>query len=376
MPKDVFGIICAGSESEQLRTLISRRDVASLPIGGRYRIIDFLLSNMVNSNISNIGILTKKNCQSIMDHVGAGKEWDLDRKNGGLFILPPFDTSEGYVKPEGMLDELKNAERFIDKEPQPYCLICKASVVYNNTYDKMFEQHLETGADITIMYNIESPSADKSEPTGEQFVLRMDDTGRVTDIQYSPIENEECCRSMECLLIHKELLKYLMDNAYSYNKHNQLVDVIKDNLSNLKVYGYKHEGYSARITSVANYFKASMDMLKPKVLQDLFYTGNNVYTKTKDEPPTHYGEHASVENSMIASGCSIEGTVENSIIFRGVHVGKDVKIKDSVIMQNSQIYDNSVLDKVILDKNAVIRPNSQLIGTVAYPVVIPKGGIV
>lgn len=181
---------------------------------------------------------------------------------------------------------------------------------------------------------------------------------------------------MECLLIHKELLKYLMDNAYSYNKHNQLVDVIKDNLSNLKVYGYKHEGYSARITSVANYFKASMDMLKPKVLQDLFYTGNNVYTKTKDEPPTHYGEHASVENSMIASGCTIEGTVENSIIFRGVHVGKDVKIKDSVIMQNSQIYDNSVLDKVILDKNAVIRPNSQLIGTVAYPVVIPKGGIV
>ena len=376
MPKDIAGIICAGGEEEELRTLVSKRNIASLPIGGRYRMVDFLLSNMVNSNISSIGILARKNCRSILDHVGAGKEWDLDRKNGGLFVLPPAEHNETINNPVGMLDELKNAQSFIEKRRQSYVLLCNADVLYNNIYDDMYNQHIETGADITIMYDV-SPFKNKpSVMEVDRFVLHMDDNSRITDIQYTTSEKAPVCQSMGCIIMPKQLLLHFLESEYSFNKHNTFVDTIKKNLNELKVYGYKHEGYSARITNVSNYFSTSMDMLKPEVLQDLFYTGNNVYTKTKDESPALYGDDAVVENSMIASGCLIEGTVENSIVFRGVHIAKGVKIKDSVIMQNSVINENAVLDKVILDKNVTVSANSNLVGTATYPVVIPKGGIV
>ena len=210
----------------------------------------------------------------------------------------------------------------------------------------------------------------------DAFYMNMDEDGRITELLYNPVERGKANRSMECILMHKSVLQSLIETAYAHASHNLMVEVLKENLSKMKVYGYKHEGYAARINSVADYFEASMDMLKPEVLKALFYTGNNVFTKTKDEPPTSYGEDAVVENSLIASGCSIEGVVENSIIFRGVHIAKGVVVRNSIVMQKSQIYDKCELDKVILDKNVVVRPGSKLMGSESYPVVIPKGGIV
>ncbi len=372
MRKEVFGIIYAGEENMNLRELVNKRSVGALPVGGRYRVIDFVLSNMVNSGIRNIGVIPRRNYHSLMDHLGSGKEWDLNRKSDGLFILPPYDTDENQGSYRGMIDTLKGASSYLRRAQQKYCLLSGAHTVYNDTYQEMFERHLDTGADITMMYSVEDSDivgADRY----QDVRFTTDEDGRVVDMKIHGAAGAYEKMSMGIYLIKKDLLQYLVEDAASRGKFNLATDVIMNNLGSLKVYGYEHKGYVGRLRSVASYYKLNMDFLRPEVQKDLFYSGNNVYTKIKDEAPTKYGTKASVKNSLIGSGCEIEGTVENSILFRSVKVAKGTVIKDSIIMQSSDIYSNATLSNVILDKKVTVRPNSILAGSREYPVIIPKG---
>lgn len=375
MKRDVFGLIYAGEENLRLGELINKRNVSALPIAGRYRVIDFILSNMVNSSMRNIGIITKRNYQSLMDHLDAGKEWDLSRKQDGLFILPPYDTVENNAVHEGMVDSLVGASAYIRRAPQEYCLYSTSSLVYNTSYNEMFEQHMKKGADITIMYCERSKGSSRCVSNFSNLAMELDDKGRVRNAHYCTNRDEPGLIGMECMLMKKDLLKYLLENAVARNKHDMVQDVILENINRLHVYGYEYTGYVSKIDCVAGYYKTNMDILMPEVQDDLFYRDNSIYTKTKDEAPAKYGDNAQVKNSLIASGCVIEGNVENSVLFRGVYVAPGVTVKNCVVMQDTQVYENANLNKVILDKNVSIRPGSVLAGNELYPLVIPKGAI-
>lgn len=371
MQKDVFGLIYAGEENMNLRELVNERSVSALPIGGRYRVIDFVLSNMVNTGIRNIGVIPKLKYQSLMDHLGSGKEWDLSRKTDGLFILPPFDTVENGGMHKGTVDIVRGASSYIRRASQKYCLLCGSYTLYTGVYDKMFEQHMDTGADITILYNVEQePSSDIK---FKDLRLATDENGRVTDIQFKSANCAYNKVGMDMYLIKKDLLMYLLDDAASHGKYDLVQDVIIGNLDKLKVYGYEHKGYVGRLTSVASYYKINMDFLKPEVQKELFYTGYPVYTKVKDHAPTKYEADCKVKNSIIGSGCVIEGEVENCVIFRDIHVAKGTSLKNCIVMQDTEIMENASLEHVILDKKVTVKPNTRLIGNPAYPVIIPKG---
>lgn len=369
MRKDVFGIIYAGEENLNLRELVNLRSVGALPVGARYRVVDFMLSNLVNSGIRNIGVIPKKNYHSLMDHLGSGKEWDLNRKNEGLLIIPPYDTYENTGSYHGLTDTLKGADSYIRRATQKHCLLTGSSNIHKDTYRKMYDFHMESGSDITLLYNKVDESVKSSNV--EDVRTKLDDNGRITDMSVSNTAYDKM--GMGVYLIRKDLLQYLVADAAVRGKYNLTTDILMHKLNSLKVYGYEHEGYVGRINSVASYYKINMDFLNPEVQKDLFHTGSSIYTKIKDEVPTKYGYDALVKNSLLGSGCTIEGVVENSILFRGVHVAKGVVIKNSIIMQGSEVYADSKLNNVILDKRVTVRPNSILAGSREYPVIIPKG---
>ena len=375
MLNDAFGLIYAGEQNMKLIELVSKRAIGALPIGGRYRAIDFQLSNMVNSGIRNVGVVAEKNYHSLMDHLGSGKEWDLNRKNDGLFILPPFDTAESRGSFRGLCDAVKNSMSYIHRAKQQYCLLTGSYTIYNMTYNDLIDFHIEKNADVTILYNEEKgiPSdADRF----KDLRLYFNEDGLVTDMEFNSMMPNSSCVGMDAYLLRKDLLEYLVEDALSRGKYSFVSDVLMPNVNRLKIYGYKHEGYVGRLTSVASYFKLNMDMINIDVQRELFHTGHPIYTKIKDAVPAKYDNSANVKNSIVANGCVIEGHVENCVLFRSVYIGKGSTVKDSVIMQDSEIYQNCWIENGILDKQVHVRSGRRLIGNENYPVIIKKGAVV
>ncbi|WP_066646921.1 glucose-1-phosphate adenylyltransferase subunit GlgD [Christensenella timonensis] len=375
MLRDTFGLIYAGEQNINLRELVYLRTVGALPVGGRYRAIDFILSNMVNSGIRNVGVIAQRSYHSLMDHLGSGKEWDLSRKNDGLFILPPFSSAENMGSYRGVVDAIKGVMSYISRSKQQYCVFSGSFTIYNMAFDDMVHYHLDTGADITMLYNEEEAEDFKGERYND-VRLHLSDDGRVVDLEINAALSDSKKVGMDTYVIRKDLLEYLVEDCMSRGKYNFVSDLLMNNLNRIKIMGYKHDGYVGRLHSVASYYKLNMDFLDTRIQKNLFYGDNQIYTKIKDEVPAKYAKTSNVKNSLVANGCIIEGEVENSILFRGVYVGKGTKIKNSIIMQNSEIYNNSDLEYVILDKSVNIRQGRRLIGDEVFPVIIRKGAIV
>ncbi len=373
MIKDVFGLIYAGEENYNLRELVLARSVAALPVGGRYRVIDFPLSNMVNSGIRNVGIITQKNYQSLMDHVGSGKEWDLSRKTDGLFMLPPFDNAENTGIYRGISDAIRSNMSYIKRASQPYCLLVGSSTVHTATYNHMLKSHLEKKADITILYNVDN-GGEGREPYRD-LRLFTDEDGWVTEMDYNFKYSSSDKVGMEVYLIHKSLLEYVIDRSIAHGHFDFVGDALMKNVKNLRILGIEHKGYVGRLDSVNAYYDMNLDMLRPEVQKDLFYTGRPVYTKIKDEAPVKYGQDAVVKNSLLANGCVIKGEVEDCVLFRGVRVGKGAKLKGCIIMQECDIDANCSLEYIIADKNCHIREGRRLVGDPNYPSIIRKGSV-
>ena len=372
MIKDVFGLIYAGEENPNLRELVLARSVAALPVGGRYRVIDFALSNMVNSGIRNVGIITQKNYQSLMDHVGSGKEWDLSRKTDGLFMLPPFDNAENTGIYRGLIDAIRGNMPYIKRARQPYCLLIGSCNVHTAAYNHMLKMHLEKKADITMLYTVDSG---EHRDYYRDLRLFTDEEGWVTEMDYNFKYSSSNKVSMDVYLIHKSLLEYIIDRSIAHGHYDFVGDALMKNVRNLRILALEHKGYVGRLDSVNAYYRMNRDMLRPEVQKDLFYTGWPVYTKIKDEAPVKYGRDALVKNSLLANGCVINGEVKDCMLFRGVRIAKGAKLKGCVIMQECEIDANCTLEYVIADKNCHIREGRRLVGDSNYPIILRKGTV-
>ncbi|NLI22667.1 MAG: glucose-1-phosphate adenylyltransferase subunit GlgD [Clostridiales bacterium] len=368
--KNVMGIIYTGEKDSFLRELTLARAIAAMPVAGRYRVIDFLVSGLVNSGVKNVGVIMQKNYHSLMDHLGSGKEWDLHGKNDGLYILPPFLTRENVGVYNGSLDALHSNFGYLRRSRQEYVLLCNSTIVFNANFEEMFEAHNRSGVDVTIMYT-RNPDMRRPE-YGTYFEIGAD--GLITDVEIDPTRPRYENTCMEVFLLRKDLLMDLVDRGAAHGYHDMQRDVfqrlIRD--AGMRVGGYEYKDVCYRMDSVQSYFKFNLDVIDPKIRHALFREDNPVYTKVRDELPARYLENAKVVHSIVADGCIVDGTVENCVLFRGVKIASGAKVKNCVIMQDSQIEEGVQLENCILDKQAIIKRDGRLIGPNAYPIVISK----
>ncbi len=370
--ENAFGLIYTGDANMQLRELTFSRSVAAVPFGGRYRTIDFMLSDMVNSGITNVGIIAQRNYHSLMDHLESGKEWDLHRKRDGLFILPPFVTHDNTGVYKGTVDAIRSCTGYIKRSSQRYVVLTGSHTIYNSAYTDMIEQHIATGADITIMYNVETPDYDSQ--NYDDLRLEIDDeTGRIKDLALNPEKPKSFNCSCDAFVMEKGLLEYLVDDAAAHAEFDFMRDVLVKNAGKLKMYGWRFDGYVARLNSINAFYKHNMALLEKGVSKQLFSHEHPIYTKIKDEVPARYVGEGFAKNSMLADGCVIEGTVENSVLFRGVHVAPGAVVRNSIVMQGAVIGSESSLDYMILDKGVIIGPGRRLSGHATYPMILRKG---
>ncbi len=366
---NIMGIIFSNLHEDLVSELTEVRIMGAVPFGGKYRLIDFPLSNMVNSGINKVGVITKSNYQSIMDHIGTGKAWDLSRKQGGLFMLPPFTNTNDY---SGRMTTLNAIRPFLENSTEEYVVISDCDTICNIDYQDVCSKHLANGADITLVYKRDVIPAKLHDPA----VLSFDSKGKVIDVLIDSNVTGSCSFYMNMMFIKRELLIELVDKCISKNTLNFKRDIIQGEYKNLNVYGYEFKGFSPIITSMSNYFNANMSLMDEEVRKDLFNSSRPIYTKVRDDMPTKYGLGSSVKNSLIANGCTIEGEVENCILFKGVHIGKGTKVSNCVIMQDTKIGADSSLSYVIVDKDVVIKNERTLMGFLSYPVYISKGSVV
>lgn len=368
--KDAMGIIYTVENGLDLKDLTQKRSIAAIPFGGRYRVIDFTLSNMVNSGIRNVGIITQNNYSSLMDHLGTGKEWDLNRKRNGLFILPPYisDSSPGWYR--GSVDALHSIMSYVRRSSQKYVVLCGSYMICNIDFNKAFEFHMDRGADITVIYKEEKSLT--SEELSKYTLMRMKNDGRVWDLEVNPRMPKSSNIFTKMFIIEKHLLEYLVEECAARGQSDFVMDILMKKLDSLKIYAYPYTGYLGRIDSVKNYYQHSMELLNPEIRNELFFKPGRIYTKIKDQVPAKYSDTAVVQNCMVADGCLIEGEVYNSILFRGVTVAKGAVIRNSIIMQDSIVHENAIIENVITDKEVMIGSGRRLIGQESYPMVIGK----
>ena len=367
---DLHGILLAYRSDPALRELTQHRNTCSIPFGGRYRVIDFMLSSLVNAGVSDVGLIVHSSYQSLLDHVGSGKDWDLSRKHGGLRILPPFSYARGNGDYLGRMDALAGVRSYLEKIRQDYVVVAWGDIVANLPIADAFEQHLKTGADITAVCT--------SNPTGDPAActyFTVGAGGTVTDVAVHP-SSPMGCETLECYIMSKRLLLNLTDYASAHKIHSFSEGVLLAMVDQLKIVPYLYDGYVARFHSVATYFARNMELLNPTVQACLFDPSRPIRTKDQSNPSTYYGPEARSRGSLIADGCIIEGEVENSILFRGVRVEKGARVSNCILMQSTTIREKAALSYVITDKNVTIHPERMLMGHKSYPLAIAKNAIV
>lgn len=369
MANQAVGVIFSNIHDENIPELSRKRTMASIPFGGRYRLIDFALSNMVNSGITTVGIVTKNNYQSLIDHLGSGKDWDLARKDGGIILLPPYsdETDAPYTS---RLEALKGITGFLNRRKEDYVVISDCDGISRIDIADVLRFHEERQADITMVYHTES-----NVHTKYFMTLSPDETGRIKSLQINPNGKGKVNRYINIMIMSREFLIGTIQDAVTHGLTSFGHDILFKNVDTLKIYGYAFEGYYAGIDSVQSYYLHSMELLNKDVRGELF-GARDIYTKVRDSAPSKYIEGATVKNSLISDGCVIEGTVENCILFRGVNVGKGSVIKNSIIMQDTVIGSNVQLDCVITDKNVAIRDRRHLAGCTELPYFIGKGRMI
>lgn len=369
---DALGIIFSNIHDGNVPELTTGRTMASIPFCGRYRLIDFALSNMVNSGLTKVGVITKSNYRSLMDHVGSGKDWDLARRHGGLIILPPFGVQESNKLYSTRLEALKTVTGFLAKSTEEYVVMSDSDAVCSMDYTPMLEAHKKNNADITLVY-----VKQKAKALGgtNNAVLKLDEECRVKDIAFDPqrVKGDVLLYTNVCLL-RKDLLLNLIADATAHNKRHFGADILAAGLNRLRIFGYEHSGYYVKIDSMQSYYQENLKLLDKNSRHELF-EGGGVYTKVKDSVPTKYGNGAIVKNSIVADGCVIEGEVYNSVIFRGVKVGRGSVIKNSVLMQGTLVGENATVNCIITDKNVVIKDRRELSGCETHPFFISKGSV-
>lgn len=361
---NLHGLILADRSSRDLRELVMCRTSSSLPFAGRYRLIDFALSSLQNAGVRDVGVVMQRDYQSLLDHIGSGKEWDMSRKRGGLRLLPPFGSNGEY---EGVIDALENVRGYIEDIKQDYIALMRGSLAASIDLGAVMYQHVKTGADVTAVCSNATP-----EGTHHRFLVGED--GFAREIMLRRTGPGEGVATLEVYIMSKDMLLGIIDrcdNALYHKFH-------RDGLGGLlsaggKIGIYMHNDYAVHISTVNGYYKASMDMLNRELRNQLFPESRPVRTKGRSDVSTYYGDQAVSRNSLVADGCIIEGSLENCVIFRGVRVGAGAVLKNCIIMQDTVVSDGVELNYVISDKDAFISDGVALSGSPRLPLVLPKG---
>ena len=369
----LHGIVFSYDRQPDLRELAEQRMPASVPFGGSYRAIDFTLSNFYNAGMTDVGVVLHGNYQSLLDHLGNGKIWDMSRKYGGLRLLPPFADNRTYSAApfRGKMEALAGVRAYLEEEiRQEYVVLSEGDLIINYPLDEVFAAHLESGADITAVC---TPECGQKQAGGISF--RLDPDNRITKT-YSDAAVEGGYRSLEIYILSRDLLLRLTDECAAQEEYCFGKDVLIGKSSRLRLYGYVWRGYSAHLRSVKEYYDRSMDLLRPEIRKELFDPRRPILAKVDDGAASYLAPGSSVRRSIVADGCTIEGSVEDSIIFPGARVERGASVRGSILFKDVVVEENAELSCVIADKNVRVSAGHRFVGQEKYPVVVSRDNTV
>ncbi len=341
-----------------MRELSNKRAIAAMPIAGSYRTIDFALSNMSNSHIGKVAVITQYNARSLNEHLSSSKWWDFGRKQGGLFVFNPTITQDNNAWYRGTADALYQNLDFLRNTHEPYVVIVSGDGVYKLDYNKVLEYHIEKKADITVVVH----DIDSAEDATRFGVVRLDEDDRVMDFEEKPVATDIRTVSTSIYVIRRRLLIELLQKAYEEDRYDFVKDILIRYKGIKRIYGYKLDSYWSNISTVESYYKTNMDFLKRDVRDFFFKQYSEIYSKVDDLAPAKYNPGSNVRNSLIASGCIINGRVEDSVIFKKVYIGNNCTIKNCIVLNDVHIGDNTYLENCIIESRDTIRPNTTYIG--------------
>ena len=359
------GIILAGGNNNRMGELSRKRAIPAMPVGGSFRCIDFVLSNMSNSHVQTVAVLTQYNSRSLNEHLSSSKWWDFGRKQGGLYLFTPTVTAENSDWYRGTADAMYQNIDFLKNRHEPYVIISSGDCVYKMDYNDLLEFHIAKKADITIACKDMPADADVS-----RFgVVRMNEDSRITDFEEKPLVAQSNTISTGVYIIRRRQLIEILEKSAEENRFDFVTDVLVRYRNVKRVYGYKLNSYWSNIASVDDYFRTNMDFLKPDVRKYFFREEPKIYSKVDDLPPAKYNPGANVKNSLVSSGCILNGTVENSVLFKKVFVGKNCVIKNSIILNDAYIGDNTHVENCIVESHGTLRANTFYSGDDAVRIV-------
>lgn len=368
---NLSGIIFSNLYDERFGVLTKKRTVASLPFGGRYRFVDFVLSNMSNSGVTSVGIITKHNYNSLMDHLGSSAEWDLNRKNGGVHLLAPFSTGMSYVY-QGKLEALYTAFAFLEKTPEDYVVLSDSTILCNIDYEAALEAHIASGRDVTII----TGRAKRDPSLNYELIVSMEENEvREVTVDY-PAMKDDTMVSLGMYIMDKKLILSAVRESVSRGRHLLERDFIQEGFyhGGLTLNAYEFSGHVVRNDSISSYFANNLALIRDEELRrDLFNRARPIYTKVRDEVPSFYSEHSRVSECLIADGCRIHGDLSGSVLFRDIYVGSGSVIKNSIVMQGTKIGKGCYIENAIIDKNVTISDGVRLIGAPLSPCIVEKG---
>ena len=355
-----IGIVLAGGGNDRMGEMSKRRAVAAMPVAGSFRCVDFALSNMTNSHIKKVAVMTQYHAKSLNQHLNSSKWWDFGRKQGGLFVLTPTITDENSYWYRGTADAIYQNLDFLKDCHEPYVIITSGDCVYKMDYNKVLEDHIAKKADITVVYKEMSSDEDDLTRFG---ILKVDEKGRVTDFEEKPLVAKQNLVSTGIYVIRRRQLIELIEKAHSEHRNDFVQDILVRYKEQKRIFGYKLEGYRRNISTLESYFKVNNDFLKKEVRDYFFKEYPSIYSKIADLPPAKFNPGANVKNSLISSGCIVNGDVEDSVLFKKVYVGNNCVIRNSIILNDVYIGDNTVIENCIVESRDTIRANASYTGS-------------
>ena len=353
------GIILAGGNNKMMRELSNKRAIAAMPICGSYRTIDFALSNMTNSHIGKVAVITQYNARSLNEHLSSSKWWDFGRKQGGLYVYTPMITPNNRNWYQGTADSLYQNIRFLYESHEPYVVIASGDGIYKLDYNKVLDYHIAKRADITVVCTDNPAGGDRT-----RFgVLETDENGRIIEFDEKPMETELNLVSCGIYVIRRRLLIELLEKCAEEERHDFVQDILIRYRNTKQIYAYQMEGYWSNIASVEAYYQTNMDFLKKEIRDYFFHQEPEIRSKVDDHAPAKYNPGAKVRNSLICSGNIINGEIENSMLFKKVFVGENCVIRNSIILNDIYIGDNTVIENCIVESRSNIEAGSVFKGS-------------
>ena len=353
-----IGIILAGGNSTKMRELSNKRAISAMPVGGSYRAIDFALSNMSNSHVQKVAVLTQYNSRSLNEHLSSSKWWDFGRKQGGLFVFTPTITPDNGMWYQGTADAIAQNLNFLKNSHEPYVVIASGDCIYKLDYNKVLEYHIDKRADITVVTK-EMPEGTDVSRFG---VIKIDEDNRIIDMEEKPLVSRSNIISTGVYVIRRRQLIELLEKSMAEGRRDFVQDILIRYKDVKKIYAYMMDTYWSNISTVDAYFQANKDFLKKDVHDYFFKEYPDVYSKIDDNPPAKFNPGARVSNSLVSSGCIVNGVIEDSVIFKKVYIGNNCTIKNSIILNDVRIGDNTYIENCIVESRATIKANSTYIG--------------